>query len=821
VADTARQLEELERLTAAAERGLNPGDRQVDPSRKPFDGRRAGPAKRVYETLGLKVVGFDSTTEDIETFVDRLEASQDDLLDERHREWQQHIYYCGGYQHITYHRDRHAFIQRKTLPWRIRCAYNIMGKARGLRVSRLTENKPSVSVQARSTDRDDQEKAEYKESLFWYLWDRLYLHSKISRARRWAFNCGTGILKCGWDAQAGEYTPATIKQPKYAEVLEPETDEATGQPLLDEMGAPRQRVKQVAVGVQEFYVNADKQIVGPVTEEVPGKDGTLETRRLPPPEDTAFLYQGEAFCEVIPTFEGLWDLYVEDPADSWYFQHRRILPLSKIAALYPKAIEAIKDAKPADQDGHAVRWSGLMQRGMMGDGGASGYEKLSGPSGTEMGYIDREYKVVETWIYPKDENLRRLWGERGAVITTVGGMLVEKKAAPIWASKACNFILLPEEHEEGNHYGKSPARDLVSLQDDINRTLSTAAENFQLRARLLLGAPQNHGLNLRAIAGLSGMLVTYRSGEHRPEPINLGTAPQGWGDLLNAFLGAANDLGNMNDASTGKLPSAGLAAKTVYALQYADERSITEASNLQDLALKRLAESLDQITRAEYTERRKIRIVGADRSFMVERDIDPEYLGVDVDYTFTPGSMMSRQKDAVKNEMMQLMDKGLLPQATVLKHLSSAVPDVFRLEYDLQYAHARRLLEAIRKAKPEAPLVPPQPQPWEDAAIHAQVLQEFMLTTEYEEFMRSDQKALIAQVWQTYTLMAQPKPAGALPGAPPTPPPGGGAPPGAPIGALDAGMQPAAGAEQMDRNATAAMEQKGPPGAQGAQQAAA
>jgi hypothetical protein len=202
---------------------------------------------------------------------------------------------------------------------------------------------------------------------------------------------------------------------------------------------------------------------------------------------------------------------------------------------------------------------------------------------------------------------------------------------------------------------------------------------------------------------------------------------------------------------------------------------------------------------------------------MVERDIDPEYLGVDVDYTFTPGSMMSRQKDAVKNEMMQLMDKGLLPQATVLKHLSSAVPDVFRLEYDLQYAHARRMLEAIRKAKPETPLVPPQPQPWEDAPIHAQVFQEFMLTTEYEEFMRPDQKALIAQVWQTYTLMAQPQPAG----APSAPPPGGGAPPGAPIGAPDAGMQPAAGAEQMDRNASAAMEQDGPPGAQGAQQAAA
>ena len=810
MANTARQLEELDRLNAAAQRGLSPGDRTVDPSARPYDGRRAGPAKRVYDALGIKVVSYDSTDEDIADFLDRLETSQDNVLDDRHREWQQHIYYCAGQQHITYHRDRHSFIPRRTLPWRIRSTYNIMGKARNLRVSRLTENKPAVSVQARSSDRDDVERAEYKESLFWYLWDRLFLHTKISRARRWAFNCGTGILKCGWDAQAGEYTPATIKQPKYAEILEPEMDEM-GSPMMDEMGQPRQRVKQVAVGVSEFYVNADKEIVGPVVEDVPGKDGTLEAKRLPPPPDTAFRYQGAAYTEVAPGFEVLWDAYVDDISDSWYVQHRRIMPLSKVAATYPKAIDKIKNAKAADQDGHAVRWSGLMQRGLLGDAGTSGYEKLTGPTGTEMGYVDREYKVVETWIYPKDENLRRLWGERGVVLTTVGGILVEKKPAPIWASKACNFILLPEEPEEGNHYGKAPARDLISLQDDINRTLSTAAENFQLRARLLLGAPQNHGLNLRAMAGLSGMLVTYRSAEHAPQVMNLGSTPQGWGELLNAFLGAANDLGNMNDASTGKLPSAGLAAKAVYALQYADERSITEASNAQDVALKRLAESLDAITRAEYTERRKIRIVGPDRSFMVERDIDPESLGVDVDYTFTPGSMMSRQKDAVKNEMLELMDKKLLPPATVLKHLSSAVPDVFRLEYDLQYAHARRALELIRKWPEGAQAPVLQPQPWEDAGVHAQVFQEFMLTTAYEEFMRPEQKALAAQLWQTYTLMAQ---GGAAPpgGAPPAPPSPGNGAPLAPMGPPDAGMQPAEGAEQLDRRATQAMEQDEPPG---------
>ena len=802
-------MDEFDRLARAAERGLQAGDRSV----KPFDGRRAGPAKRLYESLGLKAIGYDSRDEDLAEFTERLSESVEAILVDRHREWQQHIYYCGGLQYITYHRDRRTFLMRRTLPWRIRCQYNIMGKAKNLRVSRLTENKPSVSVQARSTDRDDREKAEYKESLFWYLWDRLFLHAKIGRARRWAFKCGTGILKTGWDAEAGEYYPATIKQPKYQEVVEtvePTEEEISAAAEIGEAPEPRQAVRQVPVGVEEFYVNAKQEVTGPVFEDVEAADGTVTRQKVDPPEGTAFLYQGEAFCEVIPTFECRWDPYVEDISESWYVQHERVQPLSKIAATYPDAVEKLKQAKQADSDGRAVRWNGLMQRGLMVEEGGTSYDKSTGASGDEMGYIDREYKVVETWIYPKDENLRRLWGERGAVVTTVGGVLVEKKPLPLWATRVCNFVLLPEESEEGNHYGKPPARDIVPLQDDINRTLSTAAEDFQLRSRLLMGAPQNHGLNVRILGGLPGMLLTYRSAEHAPQPIQFGRGAEGWGNLLNAFLSAANDLGNMNDASTGKLPSAGLAAKTVYALQYADERSITEASNLQDLALKRLAESLDAITRAEYTEARKIRIVGPDRSFMVEQELRPEDLAVDVDYTFTPGSMMSRQKDAVKNEMLQLKDAGLLPPATVLKHLASAVPDVFRLEYDLQYAHARRMLSAITKDQTGQPQAPP-PQPWEDAGVHAQVLQEYMLTTAYEEDCTDVQKQLIAQLWQTYTLMAQgvmPQTPGAPNGAPPAAPPPG----GPPIGASTEGMQPAEGAPQMDQAATQAMERKEPPG---------
>ena len=783
----------LERLSAAANRGLAQPGRQTPA----FDGRKAKVAEKRFDGLGVKVVRFDSEDEDLEEFTKRLEESQETLLWDREKEWQQHIYYCGGQQYLSYHRDRRHWIPRRTLPWRVRTTYNISAKAENIRVSRLTENKPSVTVQARTSDRSDVEKAEYKETLFWYSWDRLYLHQKITRARRWAFKCGSGFLKVGWDANAGDCTPVTRKVPRKAMV-------PTQVPGPD--GQPMQQMVEKVVGVDELYLDRQGNELGPV--EAPEPDElTGETRMVkqPIPEDTDYIYEGECFCEVVPTFELLWDRYVEEIGDSWYIQHRRILPLSRIVAMFPDAVDKIKEAQQADEDGKSIQWTGLMPRATVFDQNAGAYERMVGPSGDEFGYVDREYKVVETWIFPKDDNLRRLWGQAGAVITTVGGRLVEKKRMPEWALKACPFVQLPEMFEEGNHYYKPPMRDLVPLQDDINRLRSTAMEAFALRARLLLWAPQNHGMNFRVLSAMSGALVTTRSREQKPEPLDLGDGAQGWEQLYESSLAAATDLGNMNDASTGKMPSAGTAAKAIYALQYADERSITETSNLQDLALKRLAEALDAITRTEYTETRRFRLVGEDRSFLTEHEIGPDEVAVDVDYTFSPGSMMSKQKDAVKNELMQLLQLGLVDAATVRKNLATATPDVFRLSYDLQEAHARRLLQRILKSPEPKPY---QPQPWEDPAVHASVLQEYMLSAKWEEFAETPQREAIAQLWQVYTLMTQrgapPAPGQQPPAGQTQPADGGGAAPAPaqPLGSPPpSGFEPNAGADRMEQAA--------------------
>jgi hypothetical protein len=150
-------------------------------------------------------------------------------------------------------------------------------------------------------------------------------------------------------------------------------------------------------------------------------------------------------------------------------------------------------------------------------------------------------------------------------------------------------------------------------------------------------APKGHGLNLRTLGGMPGMLLETRAPAYKPEVLQL-AANDGGGsrEFYEDSLAAAVDVGDMNEASTGKLRSAGLAAKANYALQYADERIVSAVSTEQDKALKRLAKSLDAITRTEYTEARKIRIAGADCAFMPEQEILPEDLDVEVDYVL-PG----------------------------------------------------------------------------------------------------------------------------------------------------------------------------------------
>jgi hypothetical protein len=792
----------LERLSAAAMRGLGRFGRGTTAAAS-----RAAAAK--LEQIGLQGIGYHSTDEELADWEDRLWHDQDDLVDERAKEWQQHLHYCANEQFIAYHKDRRQWIPRRTVPWRIRASYNVVQKAVNLRVARLTENKPTVSVQAATGSMADVEKAEYKESLFWYLWEELHLHLAIVRARRWATKCGAGFLKVGWDLDAGGEYPVTRKRPRYETVMVPQTDPATGQEIP---GAPPVPT-QVYVGIEEVYLDARGNELGPVEamEDDP-ETGTKRLVRAPVPEDADTYYDGQAFCDVRSPFNIRYDKYVDDPSDSWYIQDAEILPGSKILAMLPDIADKLAEARPASEDDKAIQWNGLRPRSTAAETGSGLYTRAGDPGSTSHTPIDKEYLVRETWIFPKNAFLRKQWGKKGALLIAVGGVLVAKLRLPEWALKACPFIQFADIPEEGNHYAKSFLRDLIPVQDDINRSRSQMAERAAILSRLILGAPMNHGINFRVLTGFPGALLTYRSPQHMPTPISLGNADPSTREFYDASLVAAQDLGNMNDASTGRLPSAGIAAKAIYALQYAEERSISETSTLQDIALKRLAKALDWITRVEYKEARKVRITGADRSYLVEREILPEHLDSDVDYFFTPGSMVARQKEAVKNELLTLYGQGLIDQATVKKYLSSAVPEAFRQSYDLQEAKIKRTItKVLRKEVPEGQ--PLQPDPWDDPRVGKSVLEELMLSAKWD-LLGEPQKQQLMRLWEAFATQlqqAQAPPQPATPGQTP----GAAAGSGAPIGANPSDQfTGASGAQELEQQATAAMERSTPPGAQ-------
>lgn len=793
----------MQRLQDAAMRGLGRfgrgGDKRVSKS-----------AQSSLEAIGLAGIGYGSTDEELADWEDRLWHDQDDYLEPAQREWQQHLHYVANEQFIAYHRERRGWIPRRAVPWRIRASYNVCQKAVNVRVGRLTENKPTVSVQAATADLADVEKAEYKQSLFWYLWETLRLHYAVVRARRWATKCGAGFLKVGWDPDGGLTFPVTVKKPRYETVLAPPTDPTTGQPIPGAEPAEQ----QVYTGqVDEFYVDAKGNVIGPVEEWEQDPD-TLERRKVrhSQPEECDTYTEGQVTVGVRSPFNVRYDKYVDDPSDSWYVQDAEILPASKIIAALPGIEDKLRDARPASEDEKTVQWSGLNGAGVVGSAISRAESRRGEPRSDVLhGQIDREYLVRETYIFPRNKFLKRQWGPKGALLVTVGGVLVHKAALPEWAIQATPFIQLSDIPEEGNHYSKSFLRDVVPLQDDINRSRSQMAERSALLSRLLLGAPQNHGISFKLMSGMPGVLVTYRTPQHVPTPLSLGNADPATKDFYESSLEAVQSVASLNDASTGKLPSAGIAAKAIYALQYADERSIAEASTLQDIALKKLAVAMDWVTRVEYTAARKIRIVGEDQGFLAEREILPEHLDSDVDYFFTPGSMLSKQKEAVKNELLELRSQGLIDDATVKKFLSSAVPDAFRESYNLQEAHARRMLSDALEGAPDGEQPTPiQPNPWDDAGVHRMIIEEFLLSAKWDATPQQ-QKQVIMQLWQAYALMQQQQQMAMQSAQAPQP----GAQPGA-QGQLGAQQQQpfegAQGASALEQQATQAMQQPAPPG---------
>ena len=729
---------------AQAKKGLAPGARD-----------RAVLAK--LEAAGLQVVGRHSQPEEIEKWQEALWTAQNHRLLEIERSAEQMLLYDAGRQFRTFNRRLGIWVQANPNgPQYSR--YNVFAKAVTVRVARLTANKPTLTVQAATTSMDDVDRVTYRRNLFWHIWRRHNLHSKIRRSRRGATLAGAAFLKVTWNPDAGEEQAATKMFRAYQTVEVHERDEF-GQPIEVAPGVYLARTEEQPVGWEEQYVDKAGNPLGPVylRKPSPDREGEFVDERQDPPEGTAFYREGDIAFANRTLWNVRWDWHTDDIAESWYVQDQDTLPLSHVLRLYPEALDILPQAQVADTDARVGEDLGLLA------------SPLVTPLGSQPGRrMEKAYVVRETWIFPKDEHTRALWGPHGAIIVTVGEKIVGKpRPLPEWARKQCPFVHFVHVEEAGNHHGRPVLRAIIPAQDRINRSIVRKDEREALDSRVLISVAKGAQLQVQPIPGLPVTALVHPP-QQPPQPLNLGTGPsaataQNYADAR----AAAADIGSINDASQGRA-APGTAARAIFALQYADEKSVQETSTEQDEALNRLGRIIDAVCSVEMSDGRQIQIVGEDNAYMTDARLEPKHLSGDVDYAFGAGSMLAETREAVINSVLALKNEQLIDPAEALVRIESAGPESMRGTVSKQRSAARRLLDAIRQDPANAP----EPLPFHDPAQFANVLQEYMLGHAFD--LESEEvRAAVLQRWQRYNdLLGQmqapqqqvPPEAGGVPG---------------------------------------------------------
>jgi hypothetical protein len=211
----------------------------------------------------------------------------------------------------------------------------------------------------------------------------------------------------------------------------------------------------VFAGLEEYYVDAAGQRSRPRAR--PEQDpldpaGGSKLVRAEIPEGVQWLAEGEATVDVRSPFNVRFDKYAETIRDSWYVQDGEILPLSKIAAMHPDKIEELREARTANEDEKALRWRGLTPQLL--DVQTAAYAKNSNGQGSTSRSI-ASCSTSRRGSSRRIQLLKRLWGEKGCRVVTVGGVEIERTALPEWALKACPFVQLIDTLEEGNRITKS------------------------------------------------------------------------------------------------------------------------------------------------------------------------------------------------------------------------------------------------------------------------------------------------------------------------------------------------------------------------------
>lgn len=369
------------------------------------------------------------------------------------------------------------------------------------------------------------------------------------------------------------------------------------------------------------------------------------------------------------------------------------------------------------------------------------------------GVPDQRATVERLWLRPHETK-----APGGIYAVIAGDQVAESGAYPYHTERQepmLNLVHIQFDQVPGRVLGASRCDDVVPLNRELNEIDACIALHNRRMANALIFAPK--GVGMSRISGEAGIMVTYDAlagvpAPHREQGLPVPTHLLAQRESKKREM---NDVFGLSEISRGEAPGGGIRAYASLALM--DERSQQGLSNVLDnwaLGWMDVSRQGINIWR-EYADEQRTLSLGVGR-WATKKFSKAEMIGgVDMDCELgmhRPTSMVAKAArigQAIQEGLLNVFD----PQVRYMALKGLGIPDLMP-NYNKDYEKAGRVLDQILSC-PDATQLPRPPQPFDNHAIHLEVLREAEVDESFETLDPWRQQAILLRAQIHFQYMNQ------------------------------------------------------------------
>lgn len=262
--------------------------------------------------------------------------------------------------------------------------------------------------------------------------------------------------------------------------------------------------------------------------------------------------------------------------------------------------------------------------------------------------------VLEVWVKPGTMKML----PEGGMFTIAGTQIVQGYEFWPYSHNEYPFSKL-DGIPTGKFYNDSLIKDLIPLQRELNRTRGQIIEAKNRMAKPQLVAEEG-SIDPRRITSEPGLVITYRQGFQRPDPLPMQNLPSYVESELNRIYSDMADLSGQHEVTQGQTPPGVTAAVAISYLQEQDESILSTFYDSLTEAIEKTARQTLNYVKDYWDESRTVKITGLDGTFDVQAFRGSDLQG-NTDIRIESGSNLPTSRAAKQAFILDLMKMGFIP----------------------------------------------------------------------------------------------------------------------------------------------------------------